>query len=252
MSLTPHIKIIFIVPYRDRKQHYDIFSEHMKTILEDIEPTDYDIFYIHQTDTRSFNRGAMKNIGFLYVKDKYPDTYKDITLVFNDIDTMPKVKNYFDYETETGVIKHLYGFTYTLGGIVSIKASDFEKMNGFPNFWAWGYEDNALQRRAEFYKVVIDRSKMCKIGDTNITHLTDELSKHVNKDEFLLYKLNATEGISEINSLTYNVNESTGFIDILTFNTKRDENLTTSKKHDIKNGNKPFLRRNPTMSMSFL
>ena len=84
MSLTPHIKIIFIVPYRDRKQHYDIFSEHMKTILEDIEPTDYDIFYIHQTDTRSFNRGAMKNIGFLYVKDKYPDTYKDITLVFND------------------------------------------------------------------------------------------------------------------------------------------------------------------------
>jgi len=252
MSSSSPIKFIFIVPYRDRQCHYEIFSEHMKTILEDIDPTFYEIFYIHQTDRRGFNRGAMKNIGFLYVKEKYPDTYKDITLVFNDVDTMPKVKNLLDYETKIGVIKHFYGFTYTLGGIISVNASDFEKMNGFPNFWAWGYEDNALQKRAMHYKIAIDRSKLYVIGNENITHLSDELTKRVNRDEFVLYKMNSSEGIGEINSLTYNVNESNGFIDILTFTTNREENTKTSKMHSVKRSNKPFHKRNPSMSMSFL
>ena len=68
--------LIFIVPYRNRKEHYNIFSDHMKNILENEK--NYKIFYIHQTDDRSFNRGAMKNIGFLVVKDMYPNDYKNI------------------------------------------------------------------------------------------------------------------------------------------------------------------------------
>jgi hypothetical protein len=85
-------KVVFIVPYRDREQQYHFFSRHMKYVLED---TDHQIFYIHQKDDRNFNRGALKNIGFILMKQKYPD-YQNITFVFNDIDTTPYTKNFLN------------------------------------------------------------------------------------------------------------------------------------------------------------
>ena len=168
MESVPNI--IFIVPYRDREQQYHFFSSHMRMILEDVP--NYRILYIHQTDKRQFNRGAMKNIGFLVVKDLYPDFYKNITLVFNDVDTMPFTKNFLNYETVKGIIKHFYGFKFTLGGIVSIMAGDFELINGFPNFWGWGYEDNELNKRALNSYITIDRSQFYPILDKNILMLT--------------------------------------------------------------------------------
>ena len=81
--------LIFIIPYRDREQHRIFFHNHMvNNILADIPKEDYKIWYIHQTDKREFNRGAMKNIGFLIAKTEYPNDYKNITLVFNDVDTI--------------------------------------------------------------------------------------------------------------------------------------------------------------------
>ena len=150
-------KIIFIVPYRNREQHQLFFSKQMKYVLEDI--SNYKILYIHQKDKREFNRGAMKNIGLLVIKDLYPNDYKNINLVFNDVDTMPFTKNFLNYFTKPNIVKHFYGFRNTLGGIVSIMANDFENINGFPNFWSWGYEDNELQNRVLHHKITIDRSQ---------------------------------------------------------------------------------------------
>ena len=120
------LKIIFIVPYRNREQQQKFFKRQMEYVLEDIN--NYKIIFIHQKDKREFNRGAMKNIGFLVLKDLYPNDYKNINLVFNDVDTMPFTKKIlFNYFTKEILLKHFYGFKYTLGGIVSIMASDFEK-----------------------------------------------------------------------------------------------------------------------------
>jgi hypothetical protein len=142
-------KVIFIVPYRNRPQHKFFFSNYLKTIMQESDLKDkYELYFAHQSDTRGFNRGATKNIGFLAVKTKYPKDYKNMTFVFNDIDTIP-FSNLFNYETEKGITKHFYGFDYALGGIVSLNGSDFEAINGFPNFWGWGMEDKVLQNRCE-------------------------------------------------------------------------------------------------------
>jgi hypothetical protein len=89
-NAEPIVKIpkkVFIVPYRNRVQHKFFFSKYMSFILEDED--DYEIYFSHQCDARTFNRGATKDIGFLAVKAKYPNHYQNIDFVFNDVDTIP-------------------------------------------------------------------------------------------------------------------------------------------------------------------
>ena len=56
-------KKVFIIPYRDREAQKEIFMSHMTELLKQ---DDYEIAFVHQQDKRKFNRGAMKNIGFIY------------------------------------------------------------------------------------------------------------------------------------------------------------------------------------------
>jgi hypothetical protein len=84
------------------------------------------------------------------------------------VDTLPYRKGLLDYNVTKGEIKHYYGFTFALGGIFSIKGEDFEIVGGFPNFWAWGYEDNLLQRRVLASNKNIDRTQFYPIMDKNI------------------------------------------------------------------------------------
>ena len=241
VPLSPKFpSLIFIIPYRDREQQMLFFKRQMAYVLEDYDKDDYRIYFVHQTDKREFNRGAMKNIGYMAVWDMYPDDYKNITLVFNDVDTMPYTKNFLNYKTTTGVVKHFYGHKHVLGGIVSITAGDFEKIRGFPNFWAWGYEDNLLQTRVLHYGLRIDRSQFYNIMDKNIIHLFDGLERIVNKTEFDNYIQNTTEGWHSIRNLKYSVNETTSFIDVETFDTPRIANSAENKVHDLRNGNRPF------------
>ena len=236
--VTP--KIIFIVPYRDREQQLLFFQRHMQYILEDYNINDCKVIIVHQYDKRSFNCGAMKNIGFLIVKDLYPETYQNITLIFNDVDTMPFNKNFLTFETTTGIVKHFYGFKHTLGGIVSINAKDFEKINGFPNFWAWGYEDNLLYERIKQNRLAIDRSQFFPFADKNILHFYDGYLKQVNKKEFDRYVQQTREGIHSIYNLQYVFNDDTNTYDITSFETGTNEDIKSTKMHDLHNGTTPF------------
>jgi hypothetical protein len=218
-------KIVFIVPYRDRLPHKTFFTNYtINVIMRDYTLNhDYALYFAHQKDARPFNRGAMKNIGFLAIKYKYPADYKNITFVFNDIDTVPYDKSVLDYETPRGKIKHFYGFTYALGGIFSINGDDFERIGGFPNFWAWGCEDNCIYNRAIASGIVVDRSTFFPIGDQRILQLYDGATRSICRSEALSAQLRTTtDSLLTIRNLTFDFNSSDMCIDVTRFDTAVD------------------------------
>jgi hypothetical protein len=261
ITSVPQIpKFIFIVPYRNRASYLKKFLIKMSHILEDIPSEDYKICVIHQSDGRSFNRGAIKNIGFLYVKYTYPNDYKNITLVFNDVDTILMEKNSINYITTKGIVKHFLGFTYTLGGIVSILGEDFEKTMGFPNFWAWGFEDNMFQSRVLRSNLKIDRSIFYNYEETPISennpfflNINSGNSRVVSKSEYLRYINKTNEGYHSIRGIQHNVTENV-IPENIVIQTK--EERTEPVRFTMKNG-KPIdngddiLQNDPNIKVSF-
>lgn len=230
-------KMIFIVPYRDRKEHKNFFTIYMKHIMEDIPKTDYEIYFVEQKDTRPFNRGGMKNIGFIAMKYKYPNDYKNITFVFNDVDTLPYTKNLLHYETTPGVVKHFYGFKFTLGGIFSIRGADFEKINGFPNFWSWGGEDNYMLKRVEMAGLYIDRSNFFNILDRNILQMCDGVKKIIcRKEAAYVVNMNCNDGLITIRNLNFDVKDE--YINVYFFQTNNDPSRLRFEEQDIVNETK--------------
>ena len=240
MAASTNPKLIFIVPYRDREQQRQFFARQMEYILSDYAPGEAAVYFVHQRDGRSFNRGAVKNIGFIAMREKYPETYGATTFVFNDVDTMPYTKGFLNYETNPGVVKHFYGFQFALGGIVSIRGADFERVNGFPNFWAWGYEDNLFQSRVLRAKpeIKIDRSQFYPLMDKNIMQMKDGLERCVNKKEFDRYLHRTPEGIQSIRALRYFIEGD--FVQVDGFETGIEEDRAATWNHDLRKGSHPF------------
>ena len=216
---------IFIIPYRDRKEHLYFFNIYMKHILEEWSNNSYEIYFAHQVDNRPFNRGAMKNLGFLAIKDKYPNDYHNITFIFHDVDTIPYKKNLLSYKTTQNHINHFYGFKFALGGIFAIKGCDFEKINGFPNIWGWGLEDNEIQNRALNNGMIIDRNEFFESGSKSILQFIDGIKKTIiNRQRPVdIYNDYKNDGINTLKNINYDIvidnNINIGkFINITNFN----------------------------------
>uniref|UniRef100_A0A6C0HJN8 Galactosyltransferase C-terminal domain-containing protein n=1 Tax=viral metagenome TaxID=1070528 RepID=A0A6C0HJN8_9ZZZZ len=231
MTTTP--KVIFIIPYRNRELQRRFFIRHMKYILEDLNPSDFRLLFVHQVDSRDFNRGALKNIGFLITKQLYPNDYVNMTLVFNDVDTLPLEKNLFHYETTHGTVKHFFGFRFALGGIVSITGSDFERTGGFPNFWGWGYEDNALQKRVLLSKMKIDRTEFYPLLDKHVIQLQDGKHRVINRTDYNAYVADIQEGHHSISNLNYTLDDETHIANVTGFSTGREPNTQTRQVADM-------------------
>jgi len=195
---------IFIIPYRDRMNDKALFLENMKNILADSVETDpYEIYFAHQYDYRPFNRGAMKNIGFLALKDKYPTAYQEITFIFHDVDTWPATKGLINYTTTPGIVKHFYGYKFALGGMFAIKGADFEKSKGFPNFWGWGIEDNVMNDRCLAAGLTIDRSQFYDIADKSIARSFDGFKRIIARQDSLTYKQSACDDFNGLKNVEW-------------------------------------------------
>ena len=234
---------VFIVPYRDRAENRAEFLKRLTTdiLVDETEP--YEIYFAHQCDTRPFNRGAMKNIGFLAVRNKYPTDYKNMTFIFHDVDTYPAKKGLIDYTTTQGIVKHYYGFTYALGGIFAIKGSDFEKSMGFPNFWGWGLEDNCIQKRCEGIGLTIDRSIFYPITDlVNIVRPFDGWHKTVSQRDAAIYKWETPDSMNDIKNLSYTTIQgkhltNVFMVNISSFNVMIEPDDTEYVTYDIRRNN---------------
>lgn len=201
------IQTVFVIPYRNREHQKHFFDHYINYLLEDVDPSTYEIVFAHQNNNLPFNRGALKNIGFLYAKEKY-SYYKDIVFVFNDIDTLPYKKGLLDYRLQKNEVKHFYGFKFCLGGIVAIRGEDFERINGFPSFWYWGWEDTVLYERALSAHLHINRSQYYEFGDSSILHLMDGIYKDVSLKTRDLYNQGIIlDGLNTLQNIVYQKRE---------------------------------------------
>ena len=249
-TLVP--KIIFIIPYRNRENQKQEFIKHMTEVILLDEPAgSYEIYFAHQADKRPFNRGAMKNIGFLAMKRKYPNNYKEITFVFHDVDTFPAEKGLIDYETTPGIVKHFYGYIFALGGIFSIKGGDFERSLGFPNFWGWGLEDNVIQERCLKIGLNIDRSQFYHMQDKRIIRAFDGFDRIISKRDSVVYKRETPDNLLALRNISWLA--SNEYINVMSINIMRinimsinithfdcfmDPACQDYTTHDIRKGNK--------------
>jgi len=164
--------IVLITPYRDRPRQKDIFISHMRTFLEQ-KGKPYIIVVAEQSeDGRPFNRGAMKNIGYLEVKKFLKGLMIDdseIVYVNQDIDVLPNSQECIYAIPNKDTVYNPYGVKQCLAKIHMQSSKVMETSNGYPNnYWAWGLEDVCMQARAESHGFKIDRTNFEWIGTNNL------------------------------------------------------------------------------------
>jgi len=248
---TPHT--IFIIPYRDRAKHKEMLDEYLELVLkhnEWEEGKDVLIWYAHQCDQRPFNRGAMKNMGLFAAKKVFPSSYRDITLVFHDVDSIPVRADMIPYRTITGVVAHYYGYKWALGGIVAMKAGDFEDVGGFPNFWGWGLEDNCLHMRCEDAKLERDHRFLFDISDRRIRRPFDGVTRTYSNREANILKSENPDKVSDLKDVSFKIEGR--MLNVTSFTTGRNPDQSEFAQHDIRSGSripvdKRHFRRNWNM-----
>ncbi len=161
------MKYNFIVPYRNRKEHLDEFIRRFTEYLKDTD-IDAEFYIIHQINPGEFNRGAIKNIGFLEVCKIRPDGL----FIFHDVDTYPTYWGSINYTTKYEEVRHPIGLkNENLGGICCFWKNEFQKVNGFPNYWGWGIEDVTLYYRVKTENIFIDEYDIVDLQDETRCYL---------------------------------------------------------------------------------
>jgi hypothetical protein len=203
------MKYNFIIPYRNRKEHLDEFIRRFTEYLKD-KDIDAHFYIIHQINPGEFNRGAIKNIGFLEVCKIRPDGL----FIFHDVDTYPTYWGSINYDTKHGEFRRpvLNTAEDNLGLICCCWKEDFEKTNGFANYWGWGSEDGALYYRAKKLGIHINQDNIINHLDKRFV-INHEHYRNVSKEHFFadkngtLLNLERTKGDNSngLSSIEYEV-----------------------------------------------
>jgi hypothetical protein len=161
-----------VVPYRDREAHLKAFVPLLRAYfardkLDCVIP--YRVFIIEQESGSPFNRGAIKNIGFVLGREE-----SDYTC-FHDIDYLPVWADYSWSDTPCCIIWHgaetrplstrhpqrlRHKMEDFYGAVILTPNVLFEQVGGYANtYWGWGWEDTDLKYRYEAAGIEFTRRK---------------------------------------------------------------------------------------------
>jgi len=161
-------KLGVVVPFRDRYQHLFEFKRKIKDYLN-LNKIDYELIIVEQDGAKTFNRGKLLNVGFLYAKKLNCDY-----VIFHDVDMIPIEVDYTYSEYPVHLISKFLSrnskykkiiFDEYFGGVTLFPISYFEQINGYSNeYWGWGYEDDDLLYRCKINGVPLDEKKIKMLG----------------------------------------------------------------------------------------
>ena len=149
---APARRVAIIVPHRNRAADLRRFFEHFAAL--DARGDRFDVFVVEQAGNGTFNRGMLLNVGFRAARaagdyDRY---------ILHDVDNYP-TQAMFDFYAAfpernvhfaSPLLDYKYHYASFLGGVLGVRARDFEAANGFPTaFFGWGGEDDAFRKRLE-------------------------------------------------------------------------------------------------------
>jgi hypothetical protein len=212
------MKYNFIIPYRDRKDH---LNEYIKRFTDIVKENHIDaLFYIiHQINPGAFNRGALMNIGFMEVCKIRPDGL----FIFHDVDIYPTYWGSIDYNTAPGEVRHPIGLhNENIGGVCCFWKSEYELVNGFPNYWGWGIEDVTIRSRLNRHQIRIDENDIVSLDDKKLcyipthTHLLSEISTCKINTELHHEEIKTGQCRNGLSSINYTILSSFAYTPLFT------------------------------------
>jgi len=161
-------RLKIVVPYRDREKQLRQFLPHIRDYFAG-RGTPYHIVIAEQAEGLPFNRGAIKNAGFLLGAES------DYTC-FHDIDYLPLEADYSWTDSPAGLVWagaesipiKASGQTQYIkpdmskffGGAVLMPNALFQQVDGYSNqYWGWGYEDTDLVSRFQAANITVARRR---------------------------------------------------------------------------------------------
>jgi hypothetical protein len=139
-------EFVVLVPYRNRLGHLRTFVPHLERFLSG---QSFKIAVIEQEAATPFNRGKLFNCGATLCAGESD------TLIFHDVDSLPKGVNYYrkvvlptHLSARISKFNNKFPYPEFVGCVFAIPESDFKAVNGFSNeYWGWGREDDEFYDR---------------------------------------------------------------------------------------------------------
>ncbi|XP_067681327.1 beta-1,4-N-acetylgalactosaminyltransferase bre-4-like [Haliotis asinina] len=204
VGCTSPQRLAIIIPYRDREVNLKILLNNLHRVLQK-QQAEYAIFVVEQENGTPFNRGMIKNIGYLEANA----LCRFDCFTFQDVDLVPESERntYFCGEKALHHSRRLNFLNYRnwyrghFGGVVTFNKTYFSTINGYSNlFYMWGGEDDDLLHRLRRKNLPFEHSNYPRY--TALMHKNDP---HHTKEEMAIYRTRHlrfdTDGLNSVEAL---------------------------------------------------